>query len=312
MAVTHRGLAPLRSLNAHWQQHEKEVPIFFVPLLEAKERLACRKEGIQFVDTTGNCYLDLPGCHIYVSKDITGPKRLVSTGKAFQAAGLRFIMAVYNEPTLLNDKYAVIAEKTGLSTGSLSGIFEDLRASGFIRKDDTTDLFSVANELELVKRFAYAYLADVRPKIRRGTFYMVAHDTLGKVRSAESKDKILVGGQHAANVRGNYLFSPVFNFYTDVRIGTLAKAYRLVPVGNSIDQNRATVEVYNTFGGNYASGQLEGIALVNDLLIYADLLDSHDVRVHDAAQKLLTNEIFDKFQENWLRYGSTPGILSAS
>lgn len=312
LAVTHRGIAPLRNQNAYWRKEKGGVPIFFVPMLDAKERSACRKEGIQFVDTMGNCYLDVPGCHVYVSKEVTSPKRVVPTGKAFQAGGLRFIMAVYNEPSLLNDKYTDIGSKTGISTGALSGIFEDLRASGFIRKDEETSLLSITNELELVKRFAYAYLADVRPKIRRGTFYMVAHDTLDKVRNAKPDHKFLVGGQHAANVRGNYLFSPVYNFYTDVRIATLAKEYSLIPVGNTIDRNRATVEVYNTFGGDFASGYSQGITLVNDLLIYADLLDSHDVRVHDAAQKLLTNEIFDKFRENWLRYGRTAGILSAS
>lgn len=311
-AITHRGIAPLRNLTAHWSQRKEEAPLFFVPTLDAKERSACRKEGIQFVDTQGNCYLDLPGCHVYVSKDETAPTRLSPTGKAFQANGLRFIMAIYNEPELLNKTYREIAEKTSVSTGSLSGIFEDLRANEFLRKDEETGFFSIINELELVKRFAYTYLVDVRPKLLRGTFYMAANDTLERVSNTIAGDQILVGGQHAANVRGDYLVSSVFNLYTDVRIGDLAKNYRLIPVGNTIDYNRITVEVFNIFGGRYGSGQSEGVPLVNDLLIYADLLNSHDVRVLDAAERLLTNEIFNKFSKNWLRYGRPSGVLSTS
>lgn len=312
LAITHRGIAPIRNLNAHWKREKKQAPLFFVPSLNSAERSACQQEGIQFVDTHGNCYIDLSGCHAIVSQEHEGPNRPLPTGKAFQAGGLRFLLAVYSNPELLNKPYREISEKTGISTGALSAIFEDLRANGFLLENEETRSFVLTNELELTRRFAYAYLVDIRPKLRRGLFYMAAPDVLDRLKKAMSEDQVLMGGQHAATIRGDYLYSPTFNLYTDVRIVDLAKQYGIVPVGANLNPNQATVEVFNTFGGQYAGGQVGGISLVNDLLIYADLLNSHDVRVLDAAERLLTNEIFNNFGKNWLRYNGTPGILSTS
>jgi|GEM_PF-6439151 len=312
VAITHRGIAPLRDLNAGWKREEKTAPIFFVSLLDGAERVACRKEGIHFVDTQGNCFLDLPGCHISVSEDHPPQHRLMPTGKAFQTGGLLFLLAIYREPELLNQPYRKISTATGISTGALTAIFEDLRANDFLREDPQSGSFSLLNELDLVRRFAYNYLTDVRPKLSRGMFYFATEDTLERLKNTGAEVPLLMGGQHAASIRGKYLSSPFFTLYTDARIVELAKSYRIVPVGTKVKSDRLTVEIFNTFGGRHAVGQNGNISLVNDLLIYADLLNSHDVRVLDAAERLLTHEISDKFRENWLRYGGTPGVLSVT
>lgn len=298
VAITHRGIAPLRDLNAQWKREEKTTPIFFVPLLKSADRAACRKEGIYFVDTQGNCFLDVPGCQISVSEDHPPQHRLMPTGKAFQTGGLLFLLAIYCEPDLLNQPYRKISTETGISTGSLTAIFEDLRANDFLREDPQSGKFSLLNELDLVRRFAYNYLTDVRPKLSRGLFYLAAQDTLERLKNTDAEVPILMGGQHAASIRGEYLSSPVFTLYTDARIVDLAKNYRIVPVGTKVKDDRPTVEIFNTFGDRYAVGQESNISLVHDLLIYADLLNSHDVRVLDAAERLLTHEISDKFREN--------------
>jgi hypothetical protein len=312
VAITHRGIAPLRDLNAGWKREEQKAPVFFVPLLAGAERTACRKEGIFFVDTQGNCFLDLPGCHINVSEDHPPQHRLMPTGKAFQTGGLLFLLAIYRKPELLNQPYRKISTATGISTGALTAIFEDLRANDFLREDPQSGSFSLLNELDLVRRFAYNYLTDVRPKLSRGLFYLATHDTLERLQNTDAEVPLLMGGQHAASIRGKYLSSPVFTLHTDARIVDLAKSYRIVPVGTKVKSDRPTVEIFNTFGGRHAVGQKGNISLVNDLLIYADLLNSHDVRVLDAAERLLTHEISDKFRENWLRYGGTPGVLSVT
>lgn len=281
-------------VNQHAVKKGKGEPvIFFLQHTDLASRIKLEKAKVNYVDNLGNCFLDLAAIKAVVNVRDEASVKTPYSGKSFQKKGLIFLFHVLALPTLLSNSYRTISGQTGVSTGALSGIFEDLRLQGFLKGRGKKQ--ALQNVRQLVKRWSYAYLDNLRPGLYRGLFRSTDGVFVDHAQAMGINDKIFLSGEYAAMMVGDYLNSSHPTVYTSLRITELVGKYALLPLGKS--EQEKPIEVLQPFW-NVDILPEAGFALLfaPDVLIYADLLLSHDVRILESAKRLLDNEIRNRFE----------------
>ncbi len=276
---------------------DRATVVYIVPYMDRKARAICQEHHINYLDSTGNCRLIFDNFVAVVERDGVPPGRPLTLGRGFQANGIKLLHYFYERPELLQASYRDLSTATGISTGAISGILEDLRAEGLYENRKK------GNRLRrgrfLVERWAYAYLDRIRPKLHRATLRELGDGALEEIEKTGKRDGVAVGGQHAATTRSGYLISPDFVLYTDLRLAALFEDYHLAPVSKK-NEHHTYRDVYHVFPPlpeRTVATNKPALPIVGDLIIYADLLGSHDARVVEAANHLLDNEIQDHFRQ---------------
>ncbi|WP_187271140.1 type IV toxin-antitoxin system AbiEi family antitoxin [Neolewinella aurantiaca] len=273
--------------------------LFLLPHLELKHRLELEENNINYIDTAGNCNVDLPGVKLLVNVRDDAPVDPPYSGVAFQRKGVILLYHFLVAPQLVGASYRTISEQTGVSTGAISGILDDLRKQGFLIEVEGKR--TLHNLRGLIERWAYAYLWVLRPSLHRGYFRSRDGDLIERAQLSGINDRLLLGGQYAVMMLGDYLSSENTVIYSSLRLSELSKRYGLRPVGK--DQSETDTELLSPFWHFEVSPQETWHqSFTADILTYADLLLSHDSRVLEAAQKYLNHEIRDRFQNAGLQW----------
>jgi hypothetical protein len=277
-----------------------ELPLLFLlPHLELSARLELQESGINYVDTAGNCNVDLPGIKLLVNVRDDNPVVPPYSGKAFQRKGIILLYHFLAFPTLMSASYRTIKEQTEVSTGAISGIMEDLRGQGFLAEKDGKPVLT--NVRSLIERWAYAYLEVLRPSLHRGFMRSRDGELIANAQLMGINDRLFLGGQYAVMMLGKYLSSQQTMIYTALRISELSERYALRPVGK--DRTEEDVELLLPFWNTEIRADTGyETSFTADILTYADLLLEHDSRVLEAAQKFLDHEIRNRFQDAGLQW----------
>lgn len=283
------------------QLHKKSGELLQSGLLllgysDEPQREYCRDNQVNFIDAAGNGYLDLPSIRVAVS-GLPDFQVSRSASRVFQKSGLQLLYAFTRRPEILQFSYAAISECVGIAKGTVGEAMTDLRKEGFMVREG--DRRVLTNGRKLVKKWAYAYLAVLRPTLYRGTFNYMGDYIVRDIVDNTNEDGARYSGTYAADKRGDYLRGFDAVIYTDLRINDLRKQFRLLPVGKKIVGQE--VDVYRSIEPA-STMQADDDHLVGDLILYADLIDYDDERVLDAAEKLLNHEIQDRFRENGFRW----------
>ena len=156
--------APQKDINALVSQI-KSMPakaILFADFVNPVMAEKFRQRSIAFVDCAGNLSIKNKPLNLYVKGK--KPARLRSKrvrGRAFNAAGLKLIFAVFNQPLFLHASYRDISNKINIALGSVGPVIDDLYASGYILDDGERRL---VNKKRLFERWVDGYLERLRPK----------------------------------------------------------------------------------------------------------------------------------------------------
>ncbi|WP_315819355.1 hypothetical protein [Paraflavitalea speifideaquila] len=75
--------------------------------------------GINYLELSGNCYINVKGIFIYVADQKVTSIREVARGKLWKSTGLKFLMAIINDPDLLEASYREIASAAGIALGNI-------------------------------------------------------------------------------------------------------------------------------------------------------------------------------------------------
>ena len=263
-----------------------------------------KSENFFFIDSIGNCYINLPDFKMLVEgrKNSLKPKE---TKKAFQKTGLKLIFELLLNPSLTSANYREIAQKTGISLGSVSAIFEELKEDRFII-DISSSKKNLSNIKRLITKWANGYGGILRPKIHRGFFTSFSKFiNRGHFFNEQNyqEDDIFIGGEYAAYYLNDYIKPNKVILYTNERLSKMAVKYKIVPTGKQ-DNNKIQIEIFEKFWSDsdivleHTNSELsfsKDKKLVNEILIYADLISSNDYRSFETAEKILNNEIRNKF-----------------
>ncbi len=261
----------------------------------------CRDKGINYLDSAGNAYINTKNTLVYI-EGRQDNKYKESTKRVFQKTGLKLVFELLRNPMLSNEPYRIISDYVGISPASVGNFIEELEDDNFlidIRGEKRL------NDIErLIMKWVFSYNEILKPKLHRGYFKLVSEKSLEALIENSNKDKVYFSGEYGAFFLNNksYLKPNNLILYTDMRLSTLAKKYRLVPI-NQPRESDVKVELVEPFWNtNYITEQDINTyninirpLIVNTVLIYADLLDSKNSRNIEVAEKIFKNEIRDRF-----------------
>ena len=276
--------------------HDSEAPCILVTsYVSPGVAESLKKLKIQFIDTTGNAYVELPGIYVYINKYTKSSCQIKEKPiSLFQPTGLKVIFIclaeAVNNPsnayTSIAGNLKKLAETSGVSLGSASNVRGELIAHGYLI-EKLKGKFELQNRNKLLENWVKAYSERLRPKLLIGRFQS-SDPQWWKTTELDSK-AFLWGGEVAAAKLTKYLSPEIITVYAGRNPNRLINNMGMRP-----DQ-KGTVEIRNIFWNseNYRQNDC-----VHPLLIYADLLSCDDSRNIETAELIYKSYLSDAINSN--------------
>lgn len=229
-----------------------------------------KKNGIQFMDTVGNVFIN--SYPLYVDVGGNKPKNTFTSGKvkrAFQPSGLKLLFALLSNPQLINKPYREMAQTTNIALGTVGLVFRDLEDLGFLLNTGKKGR-KLTNTKLLYERWCVNYNETLKPKQ-----FIVQCSGPNKwwedYRIGDSNGQW--GGEVAASKLTHYLKPENILLYID------EEKYSDIMITNKLRKdNTGNVKIYKRFWNESDD------TVVHPLLVYADLLENNDPRNIETAK----------------------------
>ncbi|MDA8238965.1 MAG: type IV toxin-antitoxin system AbiEi family antitoxin [Nitrospiraceae bacterium] len=247
-----------------------------------------REDGIEFIDTAGNAFINQPPVYIFV-KGNRLPETVgqIPVKRAFKAAGLKMIYYFLCNPGFENKTYREIAAATGLALGTVDWTMKELKELGFLIDMGKRGL-KLAQKETLLQRWVTAYPEQLRLKQLLGR-YKGQHDWWQQKRLDPQKAQW--GGEIAAARLTQYLKPQLITIYADAQhLNQLLLDNRL-----KMD-NTGDVEILERFWKPAEDQQHDD--LVHPVLVYADLLATGNQRNLETAKMVYEQHIVRLVRED--------------
>lgn len=248
--------------------------------VNAAKRL--REEGIQFIDTAGNAYIDRPGLKILIrgnsrpaalSRDEDGQP----IERAFQRKGLIVVYHLLTTPQLVAAPLRTIAMESGVSHGTANNVIKALEAGSFVANGRGGQRL-ILDKRKLMERWVAGYGETLAPKLLIGAFYSESIDWWGKADVEQFS--AAWSGETAGAFYTDYLTPQVATiFLPRTNLAALMQRHRLRKPPPEIAINLRVME-------RFWGAEEERAAMVHPLLAYADLIYSGDARNAQVARIL--------------------------
>jgi hypothetical protein len=263
------------------------------------ERL--RKNGIQYIDTLGNVYINEKPLYIFVKttkgqanaeKNLKGMMQTKPQGRAFQPTGLKVVYLFLTNAEMLNAPYREIADKAEVALGTVGWVINDLKQGGFLIEIGAKNR-RLKRKHRLLDKWVDAYLEKLRPKLTVGAFRAVNPQWWNKVGKNITNYGAKWGGEVVAHEMTGYLKPQEITVYLEAGDGA-----------NLFEENRfrkdpdGDIHVYRAFWGADKTGDKTWPGLVDPLIAYADLVGTGDARNLEAAEELLGEHLAEYIRED--------------
>ena len=230
---------------------------------------------IQFLDTAGNAYINLPPIYIWTTgKKIDQVFTLNDRNATWGPAKLQVIYALLCHPHLENKNYRTIAQITNTALGTVNWTFRDLNLKGYLLVKNKKQR-KLVDKRKLLNRWVELYAEKLRPRTLLGRYE--AKDNINDKQLNIIDYNAQWGGEVAAAKLTNYLRPGEYTIYTDkMAINELIFRLKLIknPTGN--------VELRQRFWGNDPIWGME--YKVHPILVYADLMATAERRNIETAK----------------------------
>ena len=249
----------------------------------AKELL--REAGIPYLDKEGNGFLDFSDKGlVYVEARKNRPDHIKTKGASFNKSGLKLVYLLLKNPAYVNATYRTIGHEAKVALGSVSKVMNDLREKGYLQKK-SADLWILRNQQELLKEWTRAFNETIRPDLRIGTYKSIDKDFYAQWQHYNPPGQSAWGGEPAAFKMTEYMKPAQMTIYTSEPTIVMRK-FKLVP-----DPGGDFVLLEG-----FVDPILPGVALVDPVLVYADLVNTEDARAIETAQKIYEQHIQSRYQ----------------
>jgi hypothetical protein len=271
--VTAGQLVHLMFWNANRHGDEQMQKLLVVRYVTPKMAKTLRDFNIQFIDTTGNAYINDPLILILGNKPQPNLMMMPEEG-ILGRAGIQIIFTFLCKQELCNAPYRDIATQTQVALGTVAGVMKDLAAQGFLIEANFKR--RLIRKKELFEKWMTAYAEKLRPKSLIGRFTSTKPDFW---RDAElERFDAQWGGEVAAYRFTRYLKPEIVTIYTRRPIHNLTLDLKLRQ-----DKN-GNIELRERFW-KCENPELDK-TVVPPLLVYADLMATGDTRNIEAARHL--------------------------
>lgn len=273
-------------LQKLWELQARYKPVIVIAhRIFPKIKEALRDMDIDYIEANGNCYINNPDMFIYIKGNKNTVEQTPIT-RAFTKTGLRVIYQYLIDPNLINAPYREVAQRTGVATGTITYVKNELKELGFLIGINQYEEQLIDAE-ELFKRWVDAYGKVLKPTLHIQNYRFVDEEFRHNWQHLLTNNKTVWGGEPAANLYNNYLFPEILTIYTNENQIDLMKRFRLVPDPNGY------IHVYEKFWDNFFHQENR---TTHPYLTYADLLSTGNARCIETANMIYKDTIHDKLQ----------------
>ncbi len=235
-----------------------------------------RNENINYLDVSGNCYINKNSLFLYINDQKVTEQRKPKTSKLWNASGLRLVFAILVNPDLINEPYRVISNQSKLALGAVGALIKELETENYIIA--YSNKYHLENREALLNRWIETYNAILKPKLITAKFRFATPNDRANWQQKNTK-AMFWGGEPAGAILTNYLHPQKFTLYTEVSKFEVMKTLHLVPDANG------EVEVLKPFW-NTEQIHNGNNKTVHPLLAYTELFTSLDSRNRETAMKI--------------------------
>jgi hypothetical protein len=262
-------LTKLGRSNENWILVSKYIP---QPI-----KTQLKEQNINYLETAGNCFIHAGGLFLYINDQPVTASRQTTTAKLWKQAGLKFLLVVISNPTLLNSTYRNIAEEADIALGNIGPLMQELAEAGYIKKEQ--DEWVLYNKETLIQRWVELFHALLKPKYQLGRFRFLKPSMEQRWKSIKPAN-FYWGGDPAGELLTNFLQPELFTIYTGNHAAAI-KELQLVP---DVSGNIELIAKFWNF--IIPDGETTTLATVPPLLVYADLMASNDSRNWEVASRI--------------------------
>ena len=258
------------------------------------------QSGIQFVDATGNVFLDSPG-GLYILVQGEKPSRPPDTTpeRLFQASGLQVLFVLLVDPGSTHLNYRELAAKSGVSLGTVSIIMKELKKRGVLERVGP-NAWSFLKKRKVVDQWVGGYGGRLRPKLLQNRYRAPRGDlerTLSGVKRAlgtREPSWAVTGGFAADALTGHFRGEQLSLFAKDEVIDDLTRDLQWLP------SREGDITVFRLFSPTVIMDRTAGVTMpvAHPLLVYAELVFQGGERELEAAKILYQQELHEVFHAN--------------
>ena len=287
-----------KELRGHQLQQTLALAETFHPLMvvaqnifpKIKEEL--RKNGVAYLETNGNIFLNQDGNFIWLDLHKALPAKEEKVNRAFTKTGLKVLFYFLLNEGLLNLTYRDIAALADVALGNINYVITGLKEQNFLIKLDENQ-YKLQSKKELFEKWIIEYEKKMKPTLEIGTFrFAKADDFLNWQNLPLNTERTKWGGEPAGDLLTNYLKPKELTLYTTEEKNELIKNYRLIP------DARGNVKIYQKFWRDDVANayhKLKRYDVTPPLLVYTDLMNTNDRRCIETAEKVYERYLQDEF-----------------
>lgn len=250
-----------------------------------EEGARLRAANVNYLDNVGNAYLDIPP--IYVLIEGKKPKERFNAdrrAKLFTETGLKVILALLADDTLLNASYRSIADHASVSMGTIGWVLRELKSQGYIQSLGTQ--YRWLDRDLLLRKWVDAF-PELKQKHLLGSYYCRRADWW----------KSIDLGRYEAVLGGELALADAFSGYQptsgEIYVGRfkrdkLVRDLKLSEAANLKSKQCVRVDIYSRFWGQMNDTDLF-TQYAHPLINYASLMETWDPQVRDMATELASD-----------------------
>jgi hypothetical protein len=280
--------ATLGAIKHQLEQHD-QPGLLVAPRITPEAAERCRELHLPFIDTVGNVYLHAPGLLVFVMGRRPRPEdmpRADTTPRAATAAGLRAVFTLLCRQELLNAPYRDMSRAAGVALGTVGAVFRDLQERGYITGGARQGKRRLIEPKRLLEEWVMHYPLKLRPRLHPKRFRAPTLDWWQHVNVATYGAKW--GGEVAADKLTGYLKPETMTLYVRPEKGR-EQVTRLVTTHRLRADPTGDIDILDTFWD--FPGDEEYPEVVPPILVYADLVATHEARNLDTARLLYDRKI---------------------
>ncbi|MDR6560797.1 MULTISPECIES: type IV toxin-antitoxin system AbiEi family antitoxin [unclassified Arcicella] len=241
-----------------------------------------RQNQIAYLEANGNIWLKQSGILLWIDNQKTLQEVKDKGNRAFSKTGLKVVFHFLLDENTINRPYREIANITEVSLGNINYVITGLKEMGYLIKL-SKDQYKLTNKKDFLDKWITNYEERLKPSLKIGSFRFLKENDFNNWRNIGlQQNTTLWGGEPAGDILTNYLNPAELTIYTDESRSDLMKKYRLLPDPNG------KVHAYKKFWKSTHDG-----LTVPPILVYADLINQHDRRCNETAEKIKEKYLYD-------------------
>ncbi|MDB9473545.1 type IV toxin-antitoxin system AbiEi family antitoxin [Dolichospermum circinale] len=247
------------------------------------------ENNIEFIDTTGNIYLNNSSLYILVRSSSTQRKKSKITSSTLKVA-----YAILQDPYILQyPTLEMIVNVAGVDSKTVKRSLETLYQLNYLQRQ-RNGTYRIENYTKLLERWEMGYIENLRPELLIGTFSTRENIDFNyiseQILEIAQNQEIIIGGELGAAILTGYLkpINMTIHIPEEYNYRTITTMLRLKP------DPKGNIIILKQFGNKNQTKYYLPEPVADPLLIHTELCLYPDERLKETAKRLYEKYIITR------------------